>query len=129
MSLTLDYTNRIVHSSVSITDIVEFHAALRDIESSAMGILYPAIHTYSAVQLGGGAIFPAIAFINSWSLQFPVGNYVIRGGNLDAPVNPVSDCYVERVQSAAYAVTSVGGIGLSRDDIIAITEAVWRYER
>lgn len=122
MALTPDYENLVIHSDASITDVVDFHATLRDIEASEMGILYPAIHTYKQLPLNSGSIFPAVGFINGWSLQFPAGNYVVSGGNITATINPVSNCYVERTQSSAYAVTSVGGVGLSQDDLNAIAQ-------
>jgi hypothetical protein len=109
--LTPDFNNLVIHSDASITDMVAFHAALRDIECSQAGILYPAIHTYKEVHLGGGAIFPAIAFVNGWSLQFPAGNWYVTGGNLAAIINPVANCYVMQTQSAAFAVTSSAGGG------------------
>lgn len=120
--LTPDYTNKVIHSDTSLTDMVAFHGALRDIESSDEGMMYPVIHTYKQVDLGGGALFPALEFINGWTLQFPAGNYEISGGNLKATINPVAGCYVKTTQSAAYAVTSVGGSGYTLDQI---AEAVW----
>ena len=124
MALTPDYENLIVHSDASILDVVAFHASLRDIEASVMGILYPAIHTYKQVPLNSGAMFPAVGFINGWSIQFPAGNFAVSGGNINATINPVAGCYVERTQSAAYAVTAVGGVGLSQDDLDAIAAIV-----
>jgi hypothetical protein len=126
MSLTVDFANRIVHSDASITDMVAFHLALRDIEYLSDAIIYPPIHTYKEVNLGGGAVFPAVAFINGWTLQFPAGNWVIRGGNLDCTINPVPGAYIERTQSAAYAVTSVGAGGPTAADIAA---AFWAYTK
>ncbi len=111
MALTPDYTLRIIHSDASITDAPAFHAALRDFEASETGVLHPTIHTYKEVDLGGGAVFPAIDFINGWALQFPAGNWVIAGGNINAPINPVAGCYVKQTQSAAYAVTAIGSGG------------------
>ena len=124
MALTPDYTNLIIHSDASITDVVAFHAALRDIEASEMGILYPAIHTYKQVPLNSGAMFPAVGFINGWTLQFPAGSFVVSGGNITAHINPVANCYVERTQSAAYAVTSIGSTGLTQDDLNAIATVI-----
>ena len=109
--LTPDFTNLILLSDTSITDMVVFHEEVRNIEASVEGMLYPVAHTYKQVDLGGGAIFPAVAFINGWTLQFPAGNYVISGGNLNATINPVPNCYVVQTQAAAYAVTSSGGSG------------------
>lgn len=106
MALTPDFNNLIIYSDSSILDIVTFHIELRDIEYSSIGMLYPVIHTYKEINLGGGAIFPAIAFINGWTLQFPAGNWTIKGGNLDVIINPVQNCYVTQTQSGAYAVTN-----------------------
>lgn len=108
MTLTADFANKVIHSDASITDAVAFHGALRDIEASAAGMLAPVIHTYKEVPLGGGAIFPAIAFINGWTLEFPAGNWELRGGNVDAAINPVAGCYVKVTQAGAYAVTVAG---------------------
>jgi hypothetical protein len=85
-------------------------------------MLYQTIHTYKQVDLGGGALFPAIDFINGWTLQYPAGNWSISGGNLNASINPVVGCYVKQTQSAAYAVTALGGSGYTLEQI---AEAVW----
>lgn len=116
MALIPDFQNRIIYSDSSITDVVRFHLDLRDIEDNPDGILYPAIHTYKEVDLGG-AVFPAVAFINGWTLQFPAGNWEIKGGNVKAIINPVPNCYVRQTQSAAYAVTSAGSGGFTPEDI------------
>lgn len=122
MALTPDFANRIIHTDASITDVVAFHVALRDIESSDEGMLYPAIHTYKVVPLGGGAVFPAVGFINNWKLQFPSGNYEIRGGNVDVEVVPTAGAFVKQTLSAAYAVTAIGSGGATPSDI---ADAVW----
>lgn len=108
--LSADFSNLIIISDASIFDMVAMHGQLRDIEASSEGVLYPVIHTYKEVDLGG-AIFPALAFINSWTLQFPAGNWQMSGGNLKVTINPVANCYVKQTQSAAYAVTAVGDGG------------------
>jgi hypothetical protein len=117
MALTANFTTKVITSDGSITDVVAFHMALRDIEDGADAIIHPAIHTYKEVDLGSGAKFPAVAFINGWTLQFPAGNYEVRGGNVSATINPVAGCYVKYTASAAYAVTSVGAGGATPADI------------
>jgi len=126
--LTPDYINKIIHSDASISDMVLFHDALRDIEASAEGVLSPVVHTYKEVQLGGGSIFPAVAFINGWTFQFPAGSWYISGGNFAATINPVSGCYVERLQSAAYSVSSALG-GSTGPTPAEVASAVWGYDR
>lgn len=111
MALTPDFDNLVLHSDASITDAVSFHAQLRDIEASPTGMLYPQIHTYKEMPLGGGAVMPGIAFVNGWTLQFPAGNFTVKGGNYTVTINPVANCYVDRTQAAAYAVTAAGGGG------------------
>lgn len=123
MALTPDYANRVVHSDASITDVIAFHLALRGIEDSPEGILYPAIHDYKEVDLSG-AVFPAINFKNGWQLQFPPGQFEMRGGNVKATIVPVAGCFLLQTQSAAYAVTAVGGSGPSAD---SIADAVWTH--
>jgi hypothetical protein len=124
MALTVDYVNLIIESDASLTDMVAFHGDLRDIESSAMGILYPVIHSYKQLPIGGGAVIPGIILLNGWSLQFPSGDYEVKGGQFDGTINPVEDCYVKVTQAGAYAVTSVGSTGLSQSDIEAVAAQV-----
>jgi len=124
MALTLDYINLIVHSDASITDMVSFHGDLRDVEASMFGILYPVIHSYKQLPIGGGAFIPGIIFLNGWSLEFPAGNFEVKGGQIDVTINPVEDCYVKVTQAGAYAVTSIGSTGLTPADISAVADAV-----
>lgn len=124
MTLSVNFASRIVTSDASIVDVVAFHAALRDIEDDALAMVHPTIHTYKEVQLGGGSIFPAVKFINGWTLQFPAGNFEIRGGNVDVTINPVAGCYVRQIQSAAYAVTSIGAGGATPEDIATAVAAL-----
>lgn len=111
MALTVDWINKIVHSSASITDIPVTRNELRDLEESAIGMLYPPIINYKQIDLGGGSIFPAIEFINGYTLQFSSGSYEVKGGNLLATINPIAGVFVDRTTSAAYAVTANGGGG------------------
>lgn len=117
MALSANYLTKIVTTTASITDVIAFHEELRLLESSADGILYAPIHTYKLVPLGGGANFPAVAFINGWQLQFPAGNWEIRGGNVDVTIVSLAGVFVKQTQSAAYAVTAGGSGGSSAEDI------------
>lgn len=124
MAVTIDWANLVVECTSSITDLPVFHALLRAAEDDAVGMLYPTIHTWKALPLGGGAFFYGMEFINDWKLKFTVpGNYTIEG-NLSAPVLPVAGVYLERRTSAAFATTAVGGSGPSAASIAA---AVWSH--
>lgn len=119
MATTVDWAARIVESTTSIMDLVAFKDTLRDLEDDAVGMLYPSIITYKKVDLGGGAFFHAVEFVNGYQLKFPnAGNYEIQG-NLGATIVPVAGVYVERKTSAAFATTSSGGSGPTSADIAA----------
>lgn len=128
---SVDWINRIVDVSGSITDMPAAHAELRALEMSDAGMLYPPIIAYRELSIGGGAVFPAVTFINGYRLRFPApGNYTISGGNLSATIMPVAGVYVERVSGVAYAVTAVGGGGSSGGATIApddVANAVWAH--
>ena len=119
MTITVDWANKIINSTASITDLPVFHAALRDLEDDATGAIYPVTHTWKALDLGSGAFFYQLDLINGYQLKFPnAGNYTING-NLNATIVPVAGVYVERKTSAAYITTAVGGSGPSAADIAA----------
>ncbi len=118
MALTFDWANKIVESSASLTDLPALHVLLRDAEDDAIGMLYPVIHKWKALDLGG-AFFYQADFINGWTLKFPAaGNYTITG-NLNATIVPVAGVYVERKTSAAFVTTAIGGSGPTAADIAA----------
>jgi hypothetical protein len=120
MAITFDFSNRIVISSSSITDGVLFHSQLRDAEASELGMQYPRIHDYRQIQLGGGAVFPSIVFVNGWQLTMPSGVSEISGFNLEATIT--NSNIVKVVSSAAYAVTSVGSSGTTPEQLAT---AIW----
>lgn len=128
MALTFDWSNKVVESDDSITDLPAFHAALRAAEDDAVGMLYPTIHTWKALDLGEGGFFYQADFINGWQLKFPnAGAYTIRG-NLNAPIISVPGVYVERKTSSAFTTTSAeGGGGGSGPTASEIAAAVWSY--
>lgn len=124
MAITVDWVNKIILSTASITDLKAFHLELRDLEDSEAGMIHDEIHTWAALDLGGGAYFYAVDFVNGYQLKFPnPGNYVISG-NLNATIIPVANVYVERRTSAAYITTSVGSSGSTPEQV---ADAVWAH--
>lgn len=124
MALTFDWSNRVVESDASITDLVAHHLALRDAEDSAAGMLVPHIHTWRALDLGGGAYFYQADYINGWQLKLTGTGARTIVGNLNATIIPVAGIYVERKTSAAFVTTAVGGGGPTASDIAS---AVWAH--
>ena len=123
MALTVDWAARVVLSDASITDLVVFHQALRALEASPTGELYPTMHTWRALALGGGAYFYQADFVNGWQLKFsPAGQYLILG-NLNASIVPLAGVYVERKTSAAYVTTAIGGSGPTAAEVAAAVRA------
>lgn len=115
--ITIDWVNKIVESTASITDLPAFKDTIRDLEDDAVGMLYQPVISYKKVDLGGGAYFHAVDFINGYQLKFPnAGNYLING-NLGATIVPVAGVYVERKTAAAFATTASGGSGPTAQSI------------
>lgn len=128
MTISIDWANKLVVSTASITDIVVFKNTLRDFEDDAVGVLYPPIITYKRLDLGGGAYFHAVDFINGWQLQFPnAGNYTVIG-NINAGIVPVSGVFVDRTKSAAFATVAGSGGGSSPADIAAAVVAAMQTQ-
>lgn len=118
MALTVDWNAGIVYSDASINDVPAHHIALRDLEESATGVLYPPICAWSNSDLGGGASFSQVDYINGYRLQFiGPGPFTITG-NLNAPIIDTG-VQVERKTSAAFVTTAVGGSGPSAAEIAA----------
>jgi hypothetical protein len=109
MAITIDWINKIVNSTSNISDLPSFKDVIRDLEDDATGMLYQPIITYKRIDLGGGAYFHAVDFINGYRLKFPnAGAYEIVG-NLNAEIIPISGVYVERKTSVAFATSNTGG--------------------
>lgn len=122
MTITVDWTNKLVLSTASITDIVAFKNTIREFEDDDVGMLYDAIIAYKRVDLGGGSYFHDVPFINGYQLKFPnPGNYTIVG-NLGATIVPVAGVFVDRTKSAAFA--TVAGSGASGPTASEIATAV-----
>jgi hypothetical protein len=122
MTISIDWTNKLVLSTASITDIVAFKDTLRGFEDDDVGMLYDPIIQYKRVDLGGGAYFHDVPFINGYQLKFPnPGNYTVIG-NIGATIVPVAGVFVDRTKSAAFA--TVAGSGASGPTASEIATAV-----
>lgn len=109
MSITVDWQNKLVLSTASITDIVAFKDAVRDLEDDAIGMLYDPVIQYKRVDLGGGAFFHDVPLINGYQLKFPnAGNYTIIG-NIGAVIVPVPGVFVTQTKAAAFATVAGSG--------------------
>lgn len=118
MTISVDWVNKVVSSTASITDLPAFHATLRDLEDDEVGVIYPVIHKWKALDLGGGAFMYQADFINGYVLEFVGAGPFQINGNLNAPINDTG-VQVERKTSAAYATTEIGGSGPSAESIAA----------
>lgn len=116
MTITVDPVNLIIESTASIPDLPVFHAALRDWEDSAEGVLYPITHTWKALALGGGAYFYGFDLVNGWRLKFIGSGPFTINGNLNGTIIDTG-VQVERKTSAAYTTTAIGGSGPSASDV------------
>ena len=122
MSLTFNTATYTIESTASITDLPAFHAALRDWEDSEQGAIHPVTHTWKALDLGGGGFFYQADLINGYSLKFIGDGPFQINGNLKGPI-VATGVQVERMTSAAFSTTAVGGSGPSAESIAAATVA------
>lgn len=125
MAITIDWQNKLVESTASITDIVAFKDTIRELEDDPEGVVYPAVISYKRLDLGGGAFFHAVELINGYQMKFPnPGTYSIVG-NIGGDIVPVSGVYVERLKAAAFATvsgTTSGGSGLTTEQDTMLRE-------
>ena len=113
MTISIDWSNKLILASASITDLIAFKDAVRDLEDSEVGMLYPPAITFKALSLGGGAYQYGVDCINGYQLKFPdPGNYTVIG-NINAYIVPVAGVFVDRTKSAAFATVAGSGGGSS----------------
>jgi hypothetical protein len=125
MTISIDWQNKLVLSTASITDIVAFKDTIRDFEDDDVGMLYDPIISYKRLDLGGGAYFHGVDFVNGYQLKFPSpGNYTVIG-NIGATIVPVAGVFVDRTKSAAFATVagSGGSTGPTAAEIAAAVRA------
>ena len=122
MTISIDWSNKIIESDASILDLPAFHATLRDLEDDAAGAIWPVTHTWKALDLGGGAFFYQADLINGYLLKFIGAGPFQISGNLRGPIVDTG-IQVERMTSAAFSTTAVGGSGPSAESIAAAVDA------
>ena len=137
--VTIDWANRIIFipkfvstviqtvpTEIRDLDLNELRLALKDLEDSAQGIVYPTTHNHnSPVTVGGVTLARVLELINNYSVTFEDGAYAINlvGANSNVAdrvnVNQVS------VRSANSAGLIKGADGVPTDEQNA--EAVWAH--
>lgn len=120
--ISIDWPNKIIESDSSILDLPAFHATLRDLEDDASGAIHPVTHRWKALDLGGGAFFYQADLINGYALKFIGAGPFQINGNLKGSIVDTG-VQVERMTSAAFSTTAVGGSGPSAESIAAATVA------
>ncbi len=116
--ISIDWPNKIIEIDSSILDLPAFHATLRELEDDAAGAIHPVTHRWKALDLGGGAFFYQADLINGYTLKFiGVGPFQISGNLKGSIVD--TGVQVERMTSAAFSTTAVGGSGPSAESIAA----------
>ena len=135
--VTIDWANRIIFIpkfvstqvqtvpfEVRTLDLNEFRLALKDLEDSDAGIVYPTTHNHnSPVTVGGVTLARVLELINNYTVTFENGQYAINltGANSNVAdrvnVNQVS------VRAANSAGLIKGADGVPTD--VQNAEAVW----
>mgnify|MGYP000909049929 CR=1 FL=1 len=116
MTISVDWTNKLVMSTASILDLPAFKDSIRDLEDDAIGMQYPGVISYKRVDIGGGAYFHAVDLINGYQLKFTGSGPFRVVGNLSGTIVDTG-VQIERETSAAFSTTAVGGSGPSAGQI------------
>lgn len=116
MTISVDWTNKLVMSTASILDLPAFKDSIRDLEDDAIGMQYPGVISYKRVDIGGGAYFHAVDLINGYQLKFTGPGPFRVVGNLSGTIVDTG-VQIERETSAAFSTTAVGGSGPSAGQI------------
>lgn len=123
--VSIDWENKVVESTTSITDLPAFKDTIRDLEDDAEGMLYAPVIIYKKVIVGSGALH-AVDFINGYRLKFiGVGPFVITG-NLNATIIPTG-VQIEREKSLSFVTVASDGGGTSSFDTAALHRGLDSY--
>ena len=140
--VTIDWANRIIFipkfvstqvqtvpSEIRTLDLNEFRLALKDLEDSDAGIVYPTTHNHNTiVEVGGVTLARVLELINNYTVTFEDGQYAI---NLTGANSNVAD-KVNVNQVSVRAANSAGLIEVSTAGTTAPTAeenatAVWSH--
>ena len=122
--VSIDWTNKVVECTTSITDLPSFKDTIRGLEDDSEGMLFPPVIIYKKVSVGSASLH-AVDFINGYRLKFiGVGPFVIIG-NLNADIIPTG-VQIEREKSLSFVTVAgdgavVGG-GLTTTQAEQLTE-------
>jgi len=116
VTISVDWTNKLVMSTASILDLPAFKDSIRDLEYDTIGMQYPGVISYKRVDIGGGAYFHAVDLINGYQLKFTGSGPFRVVGNLSGTIVDTG-VQIERETSAAFSTTAVGGSGPSAGQI------------
>ena len=123
--ISIDWENKVVESTASITDLPAFKDIIRGLEDDAEGMLYAPVIIYKKVTVGSGALH-AIDFINGYKLKFiGAGPFTIIG-NLNAPI-VATGVQIEREKSLSFVTVASDGGGVSSFDETALHNGLDSY--
>lgn len=117
MAITIDWGTRIINipkadlavvqlvpTEIRSLDINTFRLALKDLEDSEAGMLYPATHNHNPpVSVGGTTLARVIEIINGYTILFEDGQYAVNlvGANSNiADVSIVNQVSIRSQNSA-----------------------------
>ena len=113
--ISIDWENKVVESTTSITDLPAFKDIIRGLEDDSEGMLYAPVIIYKKVTVGSGALH-AVDFINGYRLKFIGAGPFTIVGNLNATII-ATGVQIEREKSLSFVtVASDGGATSTFDE-------------
>lgn len=109
--ISIDWVNKVVESTASITDLPAFKDTIRGLEDDAEGMLYPPVIIYKKVSVGSASLH-AVDFINGYRLKFIGAGPFTIVGNLNADIIPTG-VQIEREKSLSFVTVAGDGAVVS----------------
>ena len=122
--ISIDWENKVVESTASITDLPAFKDTIRGLEDDAEGMLYAPVIIYKKVTVGSGALH-AVDFINGYRLKFIGAGPFTIVGNLNAAII-ATGVQIEREKSLSFVTVASDG-GTSTFDETALHNGLDSY--
>ena len=114
-----------VPSEIRQLDLDEFRLALKDLEDSEAGMVFPATHNHNTtVTVGGVTLARVIEIINGYSVTFEDGQYAINLFGANSNVGDVVNVNQVSVRVSNSAGLIAGGAGIPTAEQNA--DAVWQ---
>jgi hypothetical protein len=144
MAISIDWSTKVITVPKADTTLVDsgppeirsldvdaFRLALKDLEDSEVGMIFPDTHKHNTeVVLGGTTYARIVEIINGYTVTFENGSYIVRllgANNNILDVTNLNNVQIASQNSAGLQIVTQGS-GVTQQDKTDIINGVWSYE-